>query len=621
MNTETAEETKTKKHKESGEEKKTSRTKKKKTKSLKTTLVGVCVLLSAVVCVVVGVIGIVSIKSISNGSYEKYETAMDEGYRTEIKSQVQTVLAVLQSEYEKEKSGKLTRAEAQKEAAEIVRVMRYRDDGSGYFWIDDSNYILVMHPILVKQEGNNRYELKDQNGVMIIQEIMKVCQSSEKGGFNEFYFTKADGVTVAPKVAYSGYFEPWGWAISTGNYVDDMQVEMSGAQDSITDEFYRSCLIMAISCLVLMAIAAIIAQVIGETIVIPLRRVQNFAVSLSEGKLTEDVIVKQKNELGQTAENLNNARQQINGLVKAITNVTDTIGNVINEFNETFTKMESSISEVDVAVEGISMNITKQAESTMDATNEVNAIAGGIDKTSNEVNGLSSSSDAMRRLSHDCSDKIDELVKANMRTKEDVNNMHAQAVANNEAAENIRKAAGLINEIAEQTNLLALNASIEAARAGESGRGFAVVASEIGGLANQSAQAVEEISKIIDDLIDNSAKSLSIMEKVNGTMDNQVVVLNDTQHIFEKLYQDLNRCIESIAVIGDMTREIENQRRGVTGVLDTLNSLAQDNAASSEETSAMTSELALTIKKSMDMLEDLKNDIDELQEDVNRFTV
>ena len=96
-----------------------------------------------------------------------------------------------------------------------------------------------------------------------------------------------------------------------------------------------------------------------------------------------------------------------------------------------------------------------------------------------------------------------------------------------------------------------------------------MVASEIGGLANQSAQAVEEISKIID----------------------------------------------------DMTREIEHQRRSVTGVLDTLNSLAQDNAASSEETSAMTSELALTIKKSMDMLEDLKNDIDELQEDVKRFTV
>ena len=129
------------------------------------------------------------------------------------------------------------------------------------------------------------------------------------------------------------------------------------------------------------------------------------------------------------------------------------------------------------------------------------------------------------------------------------------------------------------------------------------------------------ILSAVDDLIDNSAKSLSIMEKVNGTMDNQVVVLNDTQHIFEQLYQDLNRCIESIAVIGDMTREIEHQRRSVTGVLDTLNSIAQDNAASSEETSAMTSELAVTVKKSMDMLADLKKDVDELKEDVDRFTV
>ena len=111
------------------------------------------------------------------------------------------------------------------------------------------------------------------------------------------------------------------------------------------------------------------------------------------------------------------------------------------------------------------------------------------------------------------------------------------------------------------------------------------------------------------------------MEKVNGTVDYQVVVLNDTQHIFEQLYKDLNKCIESIAVIGDMTREIEHQRRSVTGVLDTLNSIAQDNAASSEETSAMTSELAVTVKKSMDMLTDLKKDIDELQTDVNRFTV
>lgn len=594
---------------------------KKKVKSLKTTLVSICVFLGTIICIVIGLVGIVAVKSISNDAYEKYATAKDEGYRTEIKSQVQSVLAVLQAEYDKAAAGEISEEDAKKEAAEIVRAMRYRDDESGYFWIDDADYNLVMHPILVDQEGTNRYELEDQNGVMIIQEIMKVCQSSEGGGYNEFYFTKADGVTVAPKVAYSGYFEPWGWAVSTGNYVDDMEAEMASVKETITNEFHSSCITMIICCAVLLIITAVVSLLVGEMVVTPLRRVQHFAASLSEGDLTEDVIVKQKNELGVTAENLNTARGQINSLVKAIAQVSEDIGSMISEFEETFVKMEGSIAEVDTAVEGIAQNITKQAGSTMDASNEVGVIADGIDSTSKEIAGLSESSDTMHKLSKECSDKINELVQANIKTKEDVVNMHEQAEATNIAAENIRKAAGLIDAIAEQTNLLALNASIEAARAGESGKGFAVVATEIGGLANQSTQTVDQISQIIDDLVKNSSKSLEVMDKVNSTMDHQVNVLNDTQAIFDNLYTNLNRCIESIATIGTMTDEIERQRQGITAVLDTLNSLAQDNAASSQETSAMTQELSQTVNRAKNTVDDLRKSIEELQTDVNRFSV
>lgn len=111
--------------------------------------------------------------------------------------------------------------------------MRYREDGSGYFWIDDTNYNLVMHPILTEQEGTNRYNLEDQNGVMIIQEIMGTVRGEDKGGFNEFYFTKSDGTTVAPKIAYSEIFTPWNWVVSTGNYVDEMQQETQQTKDGI----------------------------------------------------------------------------------------------------------------------------------------------------------------------------------------------------------------------------------------------------------------------------------------------------------------------------------------------------------------------------------------------------
>ena len=185
-----------------------------KTKSVKNTLTMMCLLLVLLASLLLGATSIFSIKNTTDMAVKEYEDEMDAGYDTEIKSEVQTVIAVLQAEYDKYQAGEMTEEEAKEEAKEIVRAMRYRDDGSGYFWIDDTDYTLVMHPILAEQEGNNRYELEDQNGVMIIQEIMKVCTSAEGGGYNEFYFTKADGVTVAPKVAYSQIFEPWGWAIS-----------------------------------------------------------------------------------------------------------------------------------------------------------------------------------------------------------------------------------------------------------------------------------------------------------------------------------------------------------------------------------------------------------------------
>ncbi len=592
-----------------------------RTKSLKTTLVLVCAALGIVIGVAVGLIGVLTIRNISNSAYDEYAKAMDDGYRTEIKSQVQSVLAILQAEYDKAAAGEMTEEEAKAEAAEIVRAMRYRDDDSGYFWIDDKDYILVMHPILPEQEGNNRYDLQDQDGIMIIQSIMKVCQSADRGGYNQFSFTKADGVTVAPKVAYSGYFEPWGWAVSTGNYVDDMEKEMQGIKDSIVKEFRNSCILMVGCCVILLIITVVVSCVVGEFLVVPLRRVKDFAVSISEGDLTADVVVKQRNEMGVAADSLNIAREKIHDLIMSIAGTARGVEDMTVEFEESFQHMEKSIGEVDIAVEEIAKNITAQAASTSDATGEVNKIAEGIDRTTKEVAELRDNSDSMKKLSRECSDKLQELVQANMRTKEDVVSMQAQAEATNEAADAIKQAAGLIDAIADQTNLLALNASIEAARAGESGKGFAVVATEIGALANQSTQAVGEISNIINDLVSKSVQSLQIMEKVNGTVERQVDVLNATQSIFNDLYTNLDQCMASIVNIEEMTEEIERQRQGITTVLDTLNSLAQDNAASSEETSAMTEELGQIVVRSKEMVDGLKGDVNHLVGGVEQFSV
>lgn len=271
-----------------------------KSKSVKNTMRMMCLLLVLFTSVVLGATSIFSIKSTTDMAVSEYENAMDAGYDTEIKSEVQTVIAVLQAEYDRFQSGELTEEEAKEEAKEIVRAMRYRDDGSGYFWIDDTDYNLVMHPILVEQEGTNRYELEDQNGVMITQEIIKACTSAEGGGYNEFYFTKADGVTVAPKVAYSQLFEPWGWAVSTGNYVDDMQAEMADVEERIAQKFTMLCIVIVIMVIVMLGMAVFWAGLFGRQLCRPLEAIQNLASRLSEGDLTTAVDVAEKNELGVT---------------------------------------------------------------------------------------------------------------------------------------------------------------------------------------------------------------------------------------------------------------------------------------------------------------------------------
>ena len=124
-----------------------------------------------IVSVVVSVIALFSLHSTFNESMKVYHAAKLEGYKQEIVSETQSAISMVQMEYDKYKSGEMTEEEAKKRAAEDIRNFRYRDDQSGYFWIDDLDYNLVMHPILTDQEGKNRKDLEDKKGNMIIQMI------------------------------------------------------------------------------------------------------------------------------------------------------------------------------------------------------------------------------------------------------------------------------------------------------------------------------------------------------------------------------------------------------------------------------------------------------------------
>ena len=122
-------------------------------KSIATVLVTIIFLMLAVTVVVLGVLGISFLKKSMNQNLQTYEETMNDGYNLEIKSEIQAAISIIQTYYDRSQAGELTEEEAKELAKEVLRGMRYRDDGSGYMWIDDTDYNLVMHPILPEQEG------------------------------------------------------------------------------------------------------------------------------------------------------------------------------------------------------------------------------------------------------------------------------------------------------------------------------------------------------------------------------------------------------------------------------------------------------------------------------------
>lgn len=565
-------------------------------RSLTAMLITIIFIMITIPAVCLGGLGIYFLNQSMETSARQYEEAMTEGYNMEIKSQVQAAMAAVQRYYDMSQNGELTEEEAKELAKEAVRSMRYRDDDSGYIWIDGVDYTLVMHPILSEQEGDNRYDMTDQNGVKVTQNVVATAQAG--GGYNSFYFTKSDGVTVAPKVAYSELFEPWGWAVATGNYVDDMEVQIAGAKDEIHTHFRQMLLVYGVTAVVVLAAALAIAAMSGIRITGGIKKVEINLRQAATGDMRFQVdnnLLKRADEIGAMARSLEAVRRSLTSMLGSVVETGNELNGSSERFSEKFENISDSIKNVNKAIEELAEGATNQANETETVNDKIVELGGVIEVERGGVYRLEESVGAMMKYSSSASQRIKELDQITDITIDAIQVVSEQTGKNNESAANINKAVEIIKGLAAQTNLLSLNASIEAARAGEAGRGFAVVAEEIRNLSEESSGSAQEIESIVRELTNNVEISVNKMQEVTSNVREQRRQLDETGMAFQNLYNEISSVETVSKEIGAQTEKLDSLKQIVTDSVNNLASVVEENAASTEETSASMTLLSQTI--------------------------
>jgi len=151
-----------------------------------------------------------------------------------IRELTETVWSLLESYYEREQSGELTKEDAQNRAVLRIRKLRYGAEKKDYFWINDMHPMMVMHPYRPDLEGKDISDFQDPNGIFLFNEFVDVVELKGSGYVDYMWQWKDNPLKISPKSSYVMGFEPWGWIIGTGMYIDDVQAEMAALRSKLT---------------------------------------------------------------------------------------------------------------------------------------------------------------------------------------------------------------------------------------------------------------------------------------------------------------------------------------------------------------------------------------------------
>lgn len=373
--------------------------------------------------------------------------------------------------------------------------------------------------------------------------------------------------------------------------------------------------------LVMIIIFSILVYIMISKAINPVTKVTERITDISKGDFTVEIVPEGNNEITTLSESLNeyigkmrttfNALSDISGQMNSRAGECYDISHILSDANnnqgESIDKLNATLSDMNTAIEAVANAATDLADTSSQLSRNAENVKVLCDET---LEASSKGRDEMKSMTQ------------NVGTlNETINDLTNLIKDTSKTVEEITGITDTINAISSQTNLLSLNASIEAARAGEMGKGFAVVATEVGALANQSAEATDDIRRLVENITRNISDISRKAETCVNDMEACLTAVSGANDSFEKIYGHVADATDGINEIADGIERINSvasdnaettkvQASNISDVLELSNLIVSESNKLRSETENITS-----------ISENLNQYSDKINSDLSQYTV
>ena len=442
-----------------------------------------------------------------------------------------------------------------------------------------------------KRDGENLWNLKDQNGEYIIRKHIQISRSLKPGEVHieQFEWKNSDQEQLRNRTSAICYFEPWHWHIAASSYDEDFYNTKNKLQEVI-DSLQSKHIWVDVAALLF---AFILAFFLAGRLTKPLKLIRNLVHKIANGQLkdAQHIIENVKKINSENNNKLFTNHDETSDLLHSIRIMITKLISLIGQVQQSGIQVTTSATEISASARQLEATVAEQAATTInisDTTQTISATSEDLVNTMSAVSMAVNQTASLAQTGHQNLSSMHMAMEALMNATESIS---SKLSVINDKASKISSVVVTINKISDQTNLLSLNAAIEAEKAGEYGRGFSVVAREISRLADQTAVATQDIEHMVSEMQDSVSSGVMEMDKFSTEVRDGASEVDGIGNHLSNIIQQVNQLSPQFSI---------------------AESGMKSQSASAQNISESMSQLAIAVEQTKDSLGEFKKATEQL---------